>query len=128
MDVPTVATGPVGVKIGNVHPNTSGINLGNYCADNSDDEVTAKDLVPCVGMEFETEDHAYKFYNMYAGFTGFSIRKYWRKKSKLDKEIVVSRKFTRSVVEVSSRVAECEEASAFSKDKLWVSALKLTRS
>ncbi|CAL0333312.1 unnamed protein product [Lupinus luteus] len=37
-------------------------------------------------MEFETEDHAYKFYNMYACFIGFSVRKDWGNTSKLDKE------------------------------------------
>ncbi|XP_057453063.1 protein FAR1-RELATED SEQUENCE 5-like [Lotus japonicus] len=44
-------------------------------------------------MEFDTEDHAYRFYNMYAGFIGFSVRKDWRNTSKLDKEIVISRKY-----------------------------------
>jgi len=44
-------------------------------------------------MEFDTEDHAYRFYNLYAGFVGFSIRKDWRNKSKLDNETVMSRKF-----------------------------------
>ncbi|WJX95405.1 hypothetical protein P8452_76729 [Trifolium repens] len=44
-------------------------------------------------MKFDTEDHAYRFYNVYAGFAGFSIRKDWRNKSKLDKKTVMSRKF-----------------------------------
>ncbi|KAF1877862.1 hypothetical protein Lal_00038171 [Lupinus albus] len=60
---------------------------------NTEDEVTEKDIVPYVGMEFETEDHAYKFYNMYAGFIGFSIRKDWKNTSKLDKDIVIARRF-----------------------------------
>jgi hypothetical protein len=38
--------------------------------------------------------YAYRFYNIYAGFVGFSIRKDWRNKSKLYKEIVISRKFS----------------------------------
>ncbi|XP_057452442.1 protein FAR1-RELATED SEQUENCE 5-like [Lotus japonicus] len=44
-------------------------------------------------MEFDTEEHAYRFYNMYTGFVGFSVRKDWRNTSKLDKEIVISRKY-----------------------------------
>lgn len=61
---------------------------------NIENDVTLDDIVPNVGMEFDTEDHAYRFYNMYAGFVGFSVRKDWRNKSKLDKEIVISRKFS----------------------------------
>ncbi|KAF1861534.1 hypothetical protein Lal_00025889 [Lupinus albus] len=62
-------------------------------SDNTEDEVTEKDIVPYVGMEFETEDHAYKFYNMYVGFIDFSIRKDWRNTRKLDKDIVIARRF-----------------------------------
>ncbi|XP_020426620.1 protein FAR1-RELATED SEQUENCE 5 [Prunus persica] len=34
-----------------------------------------KQLIPVIGMEFETEDLAFKFYNAYAYNIGFSIRK-----------------------------------------------------
>ncbi|KAK7246236.1 hypothetical protein RIF29_41097 [Crotalaria pallida] len=99
MDEPIVNTG-----IGNAPPTSSSIDLDNqhvemvtptnlHSNDNTEDEITEKDIVPYIGMEFETEDHAYKFYNMYAGFVGFSIRKEWRNTSKLDKEIVISRKY-----------------------------------
>ena len=43
-------------------------------------------------MEFESEEHAYKFYNTYAGFVGFSVRKEWVNKSKKDHKTMLSRK------------------------------------
>lgn len=34
-----------------------------------------EDEIPKLGMVFESLDHAYEFYNKYAGKTGFSVRK-----------------------------------------------------
>ncbi|PVH65248.1 hypothetical protein PAHAL_2G446200 [Panicum hallii] len=39
------------------------------------DEAALAKLVPEVGMEFESEEKAYEFYNKYAGHIGFSVRK-----------------------------------------------------
>jgi zinc finger SWIM domain-containing protein 3 len=39
------------------------------------DEAALAKLVPEVGMEFESEEKAYGFYNKYAGHVGFSVRK-----------------------------------------------------
>ncbi|KDP46354.1 hypothetical protein JCGZ_10194 [Jatropha curcas] len=50
-------------------------------------------LVPKVGMEFETEDHAYKCYSRYAVLEGFSIRKDFVNKSRINGD-VVSRRYT----------------------------------
>ncbi|KAK2429529.1 protein FAR1-RELATED SEQUENCE [Trifolium repens] len=61
--------------------------------DNIEHELIEEDIIPYVGMQFDTEDHAYRFYNVYAGFAGFSIRRDWRNKSKLDNKTVMSRKF-----------------------------------
>lgn len=49
--------------------------------DNIDYGVTQEDITPYVSMEFDREEHAYKFYNMYVGFIVFSIRKDWVNKS-----------------------------------------------
>lgn len=61
--------------------------------DNIEHELIEEDIIPYVGMQFDTEDHAYRFYHVYAGFAGFSIRRDWRNKSKLDNKTVMSRKF-----------------------------------
>ncbi|KAF7801264.1 protein FAR1-RELATED SEQUENCE 5-like [Senna tora] len=58
-----------------------------------ENEVTESDLTPYVGMEFETEEHAYRFYNAYAGFIGFSVRKHWTNKSRVDQITILSQKF-----------------------------------
>ncbi|KAK7282017.1 hypothetical protein RIF29_10481 [Crotalaria pallida] len=79
MDVPTVTAEQGEVKIGNVHPNTSGINLGNQCADNKG-HIIKED--PKVAISNRLKDNC------------------------------------RSAIEVSSRAAECEEASAFFKRKI----------
>ncbi|GMN42657.1 hypothetical protein TIFTF001_011862 [Ficus carica] len=50
-------------------------------------------LVPEVGMEFESEDHAYKCYSRYAVLEGFSIRKDFVNKSRIN-GAVVSRRYT----------------------------------
>lgn len=54
------------------------------------------EMVPKLGMEFDSENKAYEFYNNYAGMAGFSVRKGW-----LDKR--VSDKTTRSRTLVCSR-------------------------
>ncbi|XAR72104.1 hypothetical protein NMG60_11018623 [Bertholletia excelsa] len=46
-----------------------------------------------IGMEFESDEHAYAFYNKYAKLVGFNIRKDWVNRSKVH-GLVVSRKFT----------------------------------
>ncbi|XP_015579506.2 protein FAR1-RELATED SEQUENCE 7 [Ricinus communis] len=51
------------------------------------------DGVPKLGMGFESEDHAYEFYNAYAGQVGFSVRKDYVNRSKID-GAVASRRFT----------------------------------
>lgn len=56
----------------------------------SEHEVIETDLIPYVGMEFETQEHAYGSYNVYASFTSFSIRKDCVNKSKVDQSIVLS--------------------------------------
>ncbi|XP_028806268.1 protein FAR1-RELATED SEQUENCE 5-like isoform X1 [Neltuma alba] len=45
------------------------------------------------GTEFESDEHAYGFYNKYARLLGFSVRKDWVNRSKVHGQ-VVSRKFT----------------------------------
>lgn len=51
------------------------------------------DGVPKLGMGFESEDHAYEFYNAYAGRVGFSVRKDYVNRSKID-GAVASRRYT----------------------------------
>ncbi|GKV07865.1 hypothetical protein SLEP1_g19575 [Rubroshorea leprosula] len=51
------------------------------------------DGVPKLGMGFESEDHAYEFYNAYAGRVGFSVRKDYVNRSKVN-GAVASRRFT----------------------------------
>ncbi|KAH7577950.1 hypothetical protein JRO89_XS01G0319800 [Xanthoceras sorbifolium] len=46
-----------------------------------------------IGAEFESDEHAYRFYNRYARLLGFSVRKDWVNRSKIHGQ-VVSRKFT----------------------------------
>lgn len=46
-----------------------------------------------IGTEFDSDEHAYRFYNKYARFLGFSVRKDWVNRSKVHGQ-VVSRKFT----------------------------------
>uniref|UniRef100_A0A5B7B2B1 Protein FAR1-RELATED SEQUENCE n=1 Tax=Davidia involucrata TaxID=16924 RepID=A0A5B7B2B1_DAVIN len=58
----------------------------------SKDEVNMGGVLK-IGMEFESDEHAYRFYNKYAGLVGFSVRKDWVNRSKIHGQ-VVSRKFT----------------------------------
>lgn len=51
------------------------------------------DAILKIGTEFESDEHAYKFYNKYARLVGFSVRKDWVNRSKVHGQ-VVSRKFT----------------------------------
>lgn len=51
------------------------------------------DGVPKLGMGFDSENHAYEFYNAYAGRVGFSIRKDYVNRSKID-GAVASRRYT----------------------------------
>lgn len=52
-----------------------------------------RDGVLKIGTEFESDEHAYRFYNKYARLVGFSVRKDWVNRSKVH-GLVVSRKFT----------------------------------
>ncbi|XWS50579.1 hypothetical protein CRYUN_Cryun12cG0098800 [Craigia yunnanensis] len=54
---------------------------------------TNTDGVLKIGIEFESDEHACRFYNKYARLLGFSIRKDWVNRSKIHGQ-VVSRKFT----------------------------------
>ncbi|KAM3682319.1 hypothetical protein ACJW31_12G064200 [Castanea mollissima] len=56
-------------------------------------DQASKDAVLKIGTEFESDEHAYKFYNRYARLVGFSVRKDWVNRSKVHGQ-VVSRKFT----------------------------------
>ncbi|KAH7658220.1 FHY3/FAR1 family protein [Dioscorea alata] len=58
-------------------------------------------------MEFETEEAAYMYYNMYAGYIGFSIQKSWANKSKVDGTTLLSRKFC-CFKEGFKKQVECE--------------------
>lgn len=51
-----------------------------------------KKYVPCLKMEFETEEAAFDFYNEYGRITGFSVRKSYGTKSRKD-GVLISRKF-----------------------------------
>ncbi|XP_020239386.1 protein FAR1-RELATED SEQUENCE 9 isoform X2 [Cajanus cajan] len=55
--------------------------------------VFSADTVFGIGTEFESDDHAYRFYNKYARLVGFNVRKDWINRSKVHGQ-VVSRKFT----------------------------------
>lgn len=46
-----------------------------------------------IGTVFESDEHAYRFYNKYARLMGFNVRKDWINRSKVH-GMVVSRKFT----------------------------------
>ncbi|XP_052197349.1 protein FAR1-RELATED SEQUENCE 5-like isoform X2 [Diospyros lotus] len=58
----------------------------------SKDEANSKGVLK-IGMEFESDEHAYRFYSKYAELVGFSVRKDWVNRSKIH-GMVVSRKFT----------------------------------
>lgn len=60
-------------------------------ANSSNSSVT--DGVPRLGMGFDSEDLAYEFYNAYAGRVGFSVRKDYVNRSKID-GAVASRRYT----------------------------------
>jgi hypothetical protein len=50
------------------------------------------DYMPKLGIELGSEQEAYEFYNEYERNYGFSIRKDWSNKKKVD-NLVTSRKF-----------------------------------
>ncbi|XP_061359919.1 protein FAR1-RELATED SEQUENCE 5-like [Gastrolobium bilobum] len=59
----------------------------------SSTNVLSNSTVLGIGTEFESDDHAYRFYNKYARLVGFNVRKDWINRSKVHGQ-VVSRKFT----------------------------------
>lgn len=65
---------------------------GNHSSLPSKNEV-GTDAMLKIGTEFESDEHAHKFYNRYARLVGFSVRKDWVNRSKVHGQ-VVSRKFT----------------------------------
>lgn len=68
-------------------PNVGHANDVQFCFPSSANTVLG------IGMEFESDDHAYRFYNKYATLVGFNVRKDWVNRSKVHGQ-VVSRKFT----------------------------------
>ncbi|KAI8524527.1 hypothetical protein RHMOL_Rhmol13G0156300 [Rhododendron molle] len=46
--------------------------------DVKENEDLSKRYLPCVQMEFESEQEAYDFYNEYARISGFCVRRHWR--------------------------------------------------
>ena len=58
-----------------------------------ENEETKEHITPKIGMEFDSEDEAYLYYNICAGYVGFSIHRDWLNRSKVDKITIVSRKF-----------------------------------
>lgn len=57
-----------------------------------DDEELLKELTPHIGMEFESEEAAFQFYNEYGRIMGFGIRRDYHTKSKKD-GLMINRKF-----------------------------------
>ncbi|KAF7124972.1 hypothetical protein RHSIM_Rhsim12G0053100 [Rhododendron simsii] len=55
-------------------------------------EEFVNEFTPCVGMEFESEDAAYRFYCEYGRILGFCVRKDYISKSKRD-GVMINRKF-----------------------------------
>ncbi|XP_026400199.1 protein FAR1-RELATED SEQUENCE 5-like [Papaver somniferum] len=51
------------------------------------EEATGDDIT-MIGKIFKSEDDAYEFYNVYARSVGFSVRKHWASKRKVDKKII----------------------------------------
>jgi len=60
---------------------------------NDDSKKLDTDYIPKLGIEFDSEQEAYDFYNEGGRNFGFSIRKEWCNKRKKD-GVVTSRKFT----------------------------------
>ncbi|XP_058751298.1 protein FAR1-RELATED SEQUENCE 5-like [Vicia villosa] len=71
------------------NPDSTSISVTNTDVTNEEETYVA----PNIDMEFESEDHAYKCYNKYAILKGFSVRKDFINKSRIDGS-VVSRRFT----------------------------------
>lgn len=55
--------------------------------------VLCNNMVLGIGTVFDSDEHAYRFYNKYARLVGFNVRKDWINRSKVHGQ-VVSRKFT----------------------------------
>ncbi|XP_059455216.1 protein FAR1-RELATED SEQUENCE 5-like [Corylus avellana] len=58
----------------------------------NNDQNVITDYTPELGIEFDSEQEAYNFYNEYGRNCGFSIRKDWCNKRKID-DVVTSRQF-----------------------------------
>uniref|UniRef100_A0A7N2LFV5 Protein FAR1-RELATED SEQUENCE n=1 Tax=Quercus lobata TaxID=97700 RepID=A0A7N2LFV5_QUELO len=59
-----------------------------------ENEDTKEDITPKIGMEFDSEDEAYLYYNIYARYVGFSIRRDWLNRSKANKTTIISHKYS----------------------------------
>ena len=77
-------------------------NLKEVVSVDSEEDTTPKirenvdnkeDITPKIGMEFDSEDEAYLYYNIYAGYVGFSIRRDQLNKSMADKTTIISCKY-----------------------------------
>ncbi|RDX62880.1 Protein FAR1-RELATED SEQUENCE 5, partial [Mucuna pruriens] len=73
-------------------PNVAHANDIQSCPPSLANVVSAKTVLG-IGSKFESDDHAYRFYNKYARLAGFNVRKDWINRSKVHGQ-VVSRKFT----------------------------------
>ena len=66
---------------------------------------------------FEDEEHAYRFYNAYGGLIGFSVRKEWENKSKVDCKTILSRKYVCSR-EGFKKVSDYEASDAIKETRI----------
>lgn len=55
------------------------------------EEEAGMDMVPKIGMEFESDDQAYEFYSNYARLTGFTVRNNHLDKSEMNGEVLARR-------------------------------------
>ncbi|XP_043720792.1 protein FAR1-RELATED SEQUENCE 5-like [Telopea speciosissima] len=62
--------------------------------DTSDNDIGLDDEnKPKIGMQFNSENEAFEFYNSYGGVLGFSVRREYANRSKKDRSIITSRRF-----------------------------------
>lgn len=65
--------------------------IDNVQSNISLEEEAGKDMVPKIGMEFESDGQAYEFYSNYARLTGFTVRNSQSDKSEVDGEVLARR-------------------------------------
>ncbi|CAH1419336.1 unnamed protein product [Lactuca virosa] len=84
----------IGARIGDSSQDTPELVEVNIAADGSTSDVSCEERgveEPCVGMEFESEDAAKKFYDEYARHAGFKMRIDQCRRSEVDKKIISRR-------------------------------------